>query len=78
MENKNKILELEENIEQSAQSLSGVFNLFELALSEMKRSFSSLFWVAGKQNEYFINLEMEKFERSWVRDYEEDLGNYQL
>ena len=72
MANKNKILEFEENIEKSAENLSGAFDLFGLAMDEMKRSFSSIFWVKAKQNEYFITPEMEKFEKTWLKNYEDE------
>jgi hypothetical protein len=46
--------------------------LFSLAMDEMKRSFSSIFWVKAKQNEYFITPEMEKFEKTWLKNYEDE------
>jgi len=69
MTNKNKVLEFEESIEKSAKNLSWTFDLFSLALEEMKKSFSNVFWITSKQNEYFISSDVEKFEKNWLKNY---------
>jgi hypothetical protein len=75
MPNTNKIRELEENIEQSSQKLSGVFDLFSSAIDEMKTSFSGIFGTSSSLSNYFISPELEKFEKSWNKNFEpEDLN----
>ena len=75
MPNKNKIRELEENIEQSSKKLSGVFDLFSMAIDEMKESFSGILASSNSSSNYFIGPEIEKFEKKWHKNFEsEDLN----
>ena len=75
MWNKNKIRELEENIEHSSKKLSSVFDLFSVAIDEMKASFSDILGSSNSSSSYFIGPELEKFEKNWHKNFEsEDLN----
>ncbi len=64
----NKIRELEESVEKSAKKLSWVFDIFNLAVEEMQKSFSWIFWVESKKKDNFITLELEQFEKEWMKN----------
>lgn len=68
MAKKNKISEFEESIEKSSKKLTWVFDILSLAIDDMKSSISKIF-MWGKKKDFFITLEMEKFEKEVLKDY---------
>jgi len=68
MKKNNKIYEFEESIEKSSEKLTWVFDILSLAMDEMKNSISKIF-VWDNKKEFFITLEIEKFEKEFLKNY---------